>query len=276
MKRILIISIILIANFSSSAQSYPQLRLRFGAAKSIVSAARSDHDTYFSMYDRPSPLPSGIGLEFSKPLKKPATSLLLGAFLDIQTYRLGIYPKNFIVVPGVGIISSDNGCIRFYAGLEKRIGTKNITPSKNYFSVFGGLGISYNFPGADPDQWTGGEMSDGLTSAGKYFQGIYEQDLVYVPGYKLKIRSHSAHTFTPDIFGGIRWNIRNKKGNTALAVELVCNYGLMTKFYNDIPFTLDGQPAGERLKDKGVNMQINVLIPLKNFGKKKNSNGKKI
>jgi hypothetical protein len=252
-------------------QSYPQLRLRLGASKSIVSAARSDNDTYYRMYDKRSPLPSGIGLEFSKPLKKPNTSFIAGAFLDVQPYSLGINPNSFITPPGGAVYSSGNGSIRFYAGLEKRIGRREIPAHKNYFSIFGGLGISYNFPGYRPGDAWGGSIGKGVTNDGKSFQGIYLQNPAYptFDGFYTQIRSHRAHFFTPDIFGGFRWNIRNKKGNTVLAVELVCNYGLMTKFYHDVSYTLDGQPYTDRLKDKGVNVQINVLVPLKNFGKKR-------
>lgn len=271
MKQYFIFGLTLVFHCTLVAQSHPQLRLRFGAAKSIVSAGKSQENTFFRMYDKRSPLPSGIGLEFAKPIKKQNNSLLLGAFLDVQPYSISINPKKFAIPPGGGVGSSGNGSIRFYAGLEKRIGKKQMLPSKSIISFFGGLGISYNFPGAGPGSWWGGGISDGLTTSGKVFQGYYGGQIGFpaFDAYYAKVRSHKAHTFTPDIFGGFRWNIRNKKGNTTMIVELVANYGLMTKFYHDVSYTLDGQPQMDRLKDKGVNVQINVLIPLKNFGKKK-------
>jgi hypothetical protein len=254
----------------SFSQDHPQLRLRLGVNKPIVSAGRSQDNTLYRMYDR-GLRPSGIGLEFSKPLKKPYTRFFAGAFFNFNGFSVGINPEKFSQAPAAGTFLSDYGATSFYAGFEKRIGKRKLAPNRDYISIVGGVGLSYNSPGAGPDEWFGGSIGDGITNEGKYFQGIYK-DNPYNPvfsGYMTAIRRNRAHILTPEIFGGFRWPIHNKKGIRVVEIELIVNYGLNAKYYLDMPYTLDGQYQMDRLKDKGVNIQLNVLIPLKNFGKRK-------
>jgi hypothetical protein len=261
--------IVFILSFTSKAQlSHPQLRLKLGGSKSIVSSGRSDDNTAYKMTDKKSPLPSGLGLEFVKPLKKlENTNLIIGGFLQVQGYAVGINENFFSDPPGINI-ASDRRFVRLYVGLEKKLGKKPIPINKNYISVFGGLGLSINGSTAYSENAFSGSIRDGITKDGKHFQGIYYDGGLY-PNYFTELHDRAAHFISPDIFGGFRWNIRNKKGNNVLTVELMATYGLMNKFVLDLPYTLDGVRTEDQIKDKGVNVQLNVLIPLKNFGKKK-------
>jgi hypothetical protein len=254
----------------SLSQEYPQLRLRLGAAKSVVSAGRSQNNTLYRLYDVPSPLPSGIGLEYSKPLKKPYTRFVAGAFLNLNFFALDINPEKFSQVPAAGTLRSSFGNINLYAGFEKRIGKRQLTPNRDYVSFFAGVGLSYNPPGDKPGYWFGGGISDGVTKDGKYFQGIYKDNINPVfSGYFTAVHVTRAHILSPDFFAGFRWPIHNKKGDVAAEIELIVKYGLSSKYYIDVSYTLDGQYQMDRLKDRGVNVQLNVLIPLRNFGKRK-------
>jgi hypothetical protein len=114
-------------------------------------------------------------------------------------------------------------------------------------------------------------VSDGITKEGKAFRGIYYDgrgNPVFAD-YFSRISVQRPSIISPDIFAGLRWHIRTKKGKTALTVELSANLGLSTKHYIDVSYTLDGQYQTDRLKDRGAGVQLNVLVPLKNFGKKR-------
>ncbi len=268
MRFLAIVPFCLICLFSTAQLNKPQLRMRIGYAKSIVTSGKSDDNTIYKMYNEHSYHTSGIGIEYAKPLKSNKNnSLLLGVFFDGQSFALGVNTEKFSQAPVSSILWSSKSPIRLYAGFEKRIGKKELEFHKNYFTFFGGLGISYNGE-ARPTVWEGKVIGDGVTTEGKYFQGEYIDGPLF-SGYYMGVHARAAHVISPDVFAGLRWNIRNKKGNNAFGVELLMNYGLMTKLYLDMPYTLDGQPVSDRIKDKGVNVQLNMIIPLKNFGKRK-------
>lgn len=239
-----------------------------GAGKSIVSVGKSQENTLYRMYGNQS---SGIGLELLFPNKWKNTHLSMGAFLEVLPYSIGINQEKFTQSPGGGSLGSGNGSIKFYASIEKRIGNKELSMHRNFFTFFGGGSVYYNFPGSGPDDWFGGSISDGITKDGKVFRGIYYDgrgNPVFA-GYFTHIVAHRASFFSPDIFAGLRWHIRTKKGKTALIVELSTDLGITTKHYIDVSYTLDGQYQTDRLKDRGASVQLNVLIPLKNFGKRR-------
>lgn len=253
---------------SSLAQEYPQLRLKFGATRAFSS---SSGNNFYRMLDKHSPLPSGIGLEYQRPMKKPGQHFFAGAFLHLQPYVVGINPARFTTVPGAGDMSSGYGNIRVYAGWEKRLGKMDIPAHRNYFSVFGSLGLAWNPGSQNTDSWFGTTIGDGLTTDGRIFRGEYFDGRGYpeFAGYYSKLRQRPAHALTPVLSAGLRWNIRNKKGNTCLVTELSFNYNPVSVYYLDISYTLDGQPAMDRLKERGSSIQLNLLIPLKTFRKKK-------
>jgi|CXWL01.1.fsa_nt_gi hypothetical protein len=261
-------SLCFITLFSSAQLNNPQIRMRIGVARSVVSSGMSDLNSAYRIYDDGSLSLSWIGFEYAKPIwKKRNMNLLLGVFFDEQSYAVGINSNRFSLQPQSSILKSSNSSIRLYTGLEKRIGKKELEKHNDYFSFFGGLGISYNGR-MQSSGWSGKNVADGTTTDGKHFEGVYENGPV-LTGYFMQVHDRAANSITPDIFAGFRRNIHNQKGNNTLGVELLMNYALMTKFYLDMPYTLDGQPASDRVKNRGTNIQLNLIIPLKNFRKRK-------
>jgi hypothetical protein len=273
-KNLYFLFIFTISATQSHSQQQPRLSLRAGVAKSIVSAGKSQENTLYRMYDYQSPLPSGIGLELLFPNKWKNTNLFMGAFLEIHPFMIGINPDKFSQPPGGGLLGSGSGSIKFYAGVEKRIGNKEIAVHRNFFTFFGGVSIYYNGKTGGPDGGFSGSVGDGITKDGKAFRGIYYDGRgnPIFADYVSQITPRSAHMFSPDIFGGFRWHIRTIKGKTALTVELSTNIGLTAKHSIDVSYTLDGQYQSDRLKERGASVQLNILIPLKNFGIKRKSN----
>lgn len=244
--------------------------MRLGVGRSLLSSGTSDNGAVYRIYDLGSIAASWIGFEFSKPFQKNKNmNLLLGIFFDEQSYAVGINPKRFSQQPSSSTLRSSQSPIRVYSGLEKRIGKKELEQGSGYLSFFGGLGISYN-GSRQSSGWSGKEIGEGTTTDGKHFEGEYiNNPLITFTGYFMGVHERAAHPVTPDIFAGIRWNMLNQKGNIALGAELLINYALVTKFYIDMPYTLDDQPESDRLKNRGTNVQLNLIIPLKNFRKKK-------
>jgi len=141
-----------------------------------------------------------------------------------------------------------------YAGYEKFIGRNLAKPRKNYFSVVGGLGLAFtlnrlNWQTTIPEKY--------LTHNG----GTIE-------GYTSNI-TKNAFPVAPCVYAGVRYNVNNKKGNTVLILELVGSYGFSSFYRETIDYTLDGAARRDVLKEKGFSVQLNVIVPLCSFGKKR-------
>lgn len=271
MKLLPVTFILLLYNTHTFAQSAPQLRLRLGIIKALPASTKYNEQGLYKFFNKQSPYPSGIGFEYYKPLKQVTSALIIGANLSFQPYVVGINPDKFSVVPSGPGIASDYGSIRMYIGLEERLGKINIPMHKNYFSIFMNIGLSYNSSGSGDGSWRGTTIEDGITIDGKIFTGEYYDGRgnPAFAGYYSQLRAHAAHTFSPDLAAGFRWNIRNKKGKTVLVTELQYSIGITTKYYMDIAYRLNGQSTFDRLKDKGMNFQLNTVIPLFSFRNKK-------
>ncbi len=242
--------------------------MRYGYGRSVASNGQQEDNNVYRKYDANFIATSGIGFEFVKPMKKDKNAnWMLGVFFDNQLYVVGINNEKFSQLPQpASKYKSSVSSARLYAGFEKRLSQKPLKQDRNYITFIGGAGISYNGK-KEGAGWSGKHIGDGITDKGEHFQGAYE-NFITLTGYYMKVSNRSAHPVSPDIFAGFRWNIRNQKGRNALGVELLMNYSLLTKFYLDMPYALDGQPASDRLKVKGTNIQLNAIIPLKNFRKK--------
>jgi hypothetical protein len=188
--------------------------------------------------------------------------------MDIQAFDSSPNLKNFESFFGGATIGLRSFVLRLYAGIEQRIGKKEIPPYKNYFSVFAGLGLTINSFGGPGDGTYGTSPDYGTTKDGRQFQSPYTGSSLGGPYSKL-VYAESKFISTPTIFGGLRWHIRNKKGNDAMVVELLGNYGLGRYYNYYMPYTLDGVEYTDALGEKGVCVQLNILIPLHNYRKKK-------
>lgn len=240
-----------------------QVRLRFGAAKSFKSGNNNGlHKT--GGYG--SPLPSGIGLEYFRPLPEKKAGMLFGAFFEVQGYSGGINQHKFQTGMGGYGYGSQYGSIKLYAGYEKTL-TKNKRINANSFSLIAGAGLGINAMGVGGKM--GGYEITGTTINGDAYRGTYlnEPDGTWTNGYYFIINPKTANIFTPDLFAGLRWNIKNRQAKTVFVVEGIVNYSLIPKVYIEFPYTLNGNPMKDRIKNYGFNAQLNVLIPLKTFNK---------
>ncbi len=253
------------STFLSISQTHPQLRLKLGIVKTFASPFVSEGFAYKNVSVN-SPYPV-LGLEFTKPVKNEHNNWFAGVSFDIQEFRSAPNLNNFDSYLNSGTIGLSLYTLRFYGGFEKKIGNKDIPANKNYFSFFGGLGLTFN-KGPDLGPFGTGPAY-GITKDGRQFISPANTNPFIPDPYLEQVYVGDGSFLSPTIFGGLRWHIRNKKGNDAMTVELLGNYGL-TRYYNyKMPYTLDGVPYMDKMGEKGVCLQLNFLIPLKNFGKRK-------
>lgn len=270
MRHLFALSLALALSINTNAQSKPQLRLKLGASKAFLTKDVSDNNGLYKMNNSLSINASGIGVEFFKPLEKQGLGMVLGIFINNQTFAVDINPEKFSITPNNETTESSYTTYRFYGGLDKRLSKPSDQIQKNYFSIFGNIGITLNPNGEGPGSWMGKKVGDGVTKDSKVFKGVFYDGFgnSQIAGYYTQIRAHKASTFSPDISAGLRYNIQNHKGKTVFIAETIFTYGITNKYYIDMNYTLDAQVKVDRLKDKGTNLQLNFLIPLYTFRKK--------
>lgn len=245
---------------------HPQLRLKLGAVKTFASPFVSEGFAYKNT-SLHSPYPI-IGLEFSKPIVSHNRSWFLGFSQDIQGFAQTPNLKNFQIFRSSGTSQLVIGTWKLYGGIEQRLGKKEMPINKNYLTVMGAIGLTINPFGGNGERAFGSGGEEGITKDGKYFRSPYG-NYFFGSDYYSVVYVRRTNLISPTLIAGLRWHIRNRKGDEALTVELLANYGL-TRYYNYyIPYTLDNIPQTDKLGEKGVNVQLNILIPLRNFGKKK-------
>ncbi|MEO6815003.1 MAG: hypothetical protein ABI172_13810 [Ginsengibacter sp.] len=262
MKHLFFFTISFFVFFSSYGQE--QIRLKFGAAKSFRTGNNNSGLHRTGGYA--SPLPSGIGLEYFRPLPERRAGLLVGAFFDVQGYSAGLNQVRFRTGIGGFGFGSQYGSVKIYGGLEKIL-SKNRRPGANSLSVIAGAALGINAMGVRGKM--GGPERTGITLKGDTYRGVHlnEPEGTWTDGYYFIVDAKTANTFTPEIFAGLRWNINNRRAETIFIVEGIVNYSLMPKVYIEFPYTLNGQPMKDRINNYGFNAQLNVLIPLKTFMK---------
>ena len=259
----LLIAAAVLFTFHSFAQPYPQLRLKLGATKNFRSPPGMSTGFAYKSGVSNSPYP-GFGLEYSKPLKNGRSFFLAGVSFDMLSYSTVLNEKNFSTIATGGIPQVITGVFKPYIAYESRFSKKELPPHKNYFTWFVGLGLTINpfskkgtfamanYDYRDPNAYG----TYGITNDGRELKGS-----------ELYISNQT--NFSAAAIAGLRWHIRNKRGSEIMLVELLVNYGL-TRYYNyEHHYRLNGQPAFDRLGEKGFYVQLNVIIPLANFGKRK-------
>lgn len=249
-------------------QSYGQDQLRFKVGVSRTFPTGNNSGLLHSTMGSNSYLPSQIGLEYYHLLPEKKAGFLAGAAFEVQRYGGGINYSKFQPTIGRFSLGSDYGSIKLYAGYEKIL-IKGKKPNSNTFSVFGGAGLGINVIGMGGRAIQGFEAT---TLNGDLYQGTYfrEEDEAAGKDRSFVIRARRANTITPEVFGGMRWNIKNRQAQTVVTLEAVVNYSLLPKAYIEFPYTLNGVPKVDRIKNNGLNAQFNVLVPFKTF--KINSN----
>lgn len=254
--------LLLLFSFSFSF-GQDQLRLRGGYAKSFASGKNVG---LHSVTSRGAHMASGIGLEYFKPTKE-RDGYLFGAFMDIQAYMGTTNYRKFPVSPRSFSTKISKGDIKLYGGYERSL-SNNPRLNANYFSLHGGVGLGLNGLGGSGGMKVHATEEMGRTLDGDIYGGVYIDEGWWTPGYYISVDVRPANWITPEIFAGLRWNIRNRKTVPVLALEGVVNYSLLTKTYVEFSYTLNGEPKTDRIKDYGLNAQFNLVIPLKTFRKK--------
>jgi hypothetical protein len=243
------------------------LRLKLGAVKTFASPGVSVGYA-FKNSSRVSPYPV-FGLELAKRLRNRNHHVFVGVSFDIQGFSESLIYKNFQTVisdgGGLGLVLAT---WRLYAGFELRIGRKTEPKNKNYFAVFGGMGLTLNPFGGSGEGPISTGKSEGITKNGEHFLSPYTPGS-FMGDYQTQVYVKREFPITPTVFAGIRWHITNKKGNDALILELLANYGLGRYYNYHMPYTIDGVNHEDVLGEKGVCIQFNILIPLVNFKKHK-------
>lgn len=144
--------------------------------------------------------------------------------------------------------------VQLYVGIEKKM-LKNSAPQyKNYFSLVGGIGLNYFYYKSDETGLY--TVSYGKTKSGETLSGMDVGITHNIFG-------------APSVFGGIRYNITNTKGERVVILELLVNHGLVKYFDWRIKYQIDSQERIDYLPEKGFNIQFNVIVPLFNFSKSK-------
>jgi hypothetical protein len=261
MKHLLFLLVSTFIFFHANAQD--QIRVRFGASKSFNSGKNAG----FNMTGgHKAPLPSGFGLEYYRPLPSKKMGLLFGVFGELEGYSGGLNPDKF--PPGIFTMKSAStyGSIRLYGGIEKIL-TGTTRPNANTISVIGGVAVGINTMGLYGNISYPSLNKPIQTKDGDKYQWLQSSSF---NGYSsvILMRPRTANLFTPELFGGLRWNIKNHQGKTVFVTEGVVNYSLLPKARIEFPYTLNGKPMVDKINDHGFNVQVNALIPVKTFWKK--------
>lgn len=237
-----------------AAQPYPQLRVKLGIIESIPTPGLSKGYAYVSAeYAFASEL---IAFEFNKPLKSGKGAWFAGFSFEPTWSKPAANKENIVVTPGSNFSSGFGGDVvmgNINLGMERNLGKKRNNPTQNYFSVFGGTGIAFPLNRiSDYDYTIPGPF---MTKKGETVEPM--------PSYT----EHVNFPFSPIVFGGLRYNITNRKGNVILVLELLVHYGL-TRYYNDhYNYKLNGVPTTDIVGEKGLNIQFNAILPIVSFKK---------
>ncbi len=245
-----------------NSQSRPQLRFKIGATKSLQYLG--DNKGYAYQINSRNKISADLCLEYSQSLKNRTLIWFAGVSLDPQNVSISLNRSNFQTFDNDPEIRIEETTFRFYTGVGKRIGKKE---SKNHFSFIGGLGLAVNFGG-----YSSGDGSplgtEGSTKAGEFFKSPYNSTFIH-PGFQTWVYHGREFHAIPTLFSGIRWQRVNKKGNDGLGLELSGNYSLKEYFRYRVPYTLDGNDHEDYFTESGAAVQLNLIIPIWNFGKRK-------
>lgn len=263
MKRITCLVFSSLMFYSLQAQPYSQIRLKTGFGLLYPSpggkgyAYKSVNGTSYSVL---------LGGEYSQPLKNGKGAWHVG-FTFQDSYSFPSPNEKNLVPTDLAVPAGQPGQTSFYffgspaktvvyAGFEWYLNRDALRPNKNFFSVVAGVGVAFTLNKLDG--W-------GYTSPLQRFQtrngGIVE-------GYASEMM-RPRFPLAPCVYAGLRYNITNRKGNVAFIIELLVNYGLAPYYREAIDYTLDGVPKRDMLRETGPNIQLNLIVPLHSFGKKK-------
>lgn len=261
---------LVISNFLY-CQNHPKISFRSGVLfKSFKSPTGNKSFAHKSFAYTPI-RPSGVGIEFSKSFKSKNELLIIGGYYCVQAFGLTGNQQNFQSGGYSGTLSTSSGYFQIYTGVEKAFTDKDFPENQNYFSVFGGLNLTYNKPGNENGGGISFSTSDGITRDGRVYRGVYKSfpSNPNFNGYYVTVSKERKSIVSAGFFAGSRYHINNKKGKNLFTPELILNYGLSKNYDRLVKYTLDNIIQYDRLKEIAFSIQFNFLIPLKTFGHKK-------
>jgi hypothetical protein len=227
--------------------------LKPGAAMGIAALGSSSTGYIHKKVPRKIPFPS-LGFEVSRGFPGKGTKFFGG--IKIFPVAIGyIFNERNVDVSrsyGGGLSGLDFG-LQVYGCVNKSFRKEKWPEYKNYFSFFGGLGFGF-FPKGNTD-FDIRVNEFGITKNGEQFSGTDFNWVNNIPG-------------APIIIAGVRYHITNSKGKDVAVVELATGINLIKYFDHRVTYQLNGQNRIDYLAEKSIDVQLNVLIPIKTVYKK--------
>jgi hypothetical protein len=255
-RKLIILAVAIIIYQTIQAQTpYPQIRFKAGFSFLYPSPSTKGYAFKAPAGTRGSIL---LGGEFNHPFKSQKGAWHVGFTFEDADNTPSANTKNLFYrdISGVDFTFAEGPPkTTIYGGFEKYLNRDISRPSKNYFSVFGGAGIAFTLNSLKAD-WS-------ITTNQKF----YTREGGIAEGYTSNF-SRSRIPIAPFVYGGIRYNITNAKGNDVVIIELRGSYDLAPYYRQTIDYTLNGVAMQDRLKPKGFSLQLNLIVPLYSFRKK--------
>jgi len=249
-----ILHVFFVSNLFSQSN---QLSIKIGAAKTFAAPSGTSEGFAFKNISVTYPYPT-LAVEYAWG-KKKKTNVDFYAGVSFQPiwYNGTFNYKN--VKPGSLSFTTSSGFYApmLYTGADIKVRkAKKVMPAyKNYFFITVGGGLC--LAGIDKNEHTGFQVqSYGMTYDNKIIMG----------GEMLLKRAQLP--IAPTVFGGIRYHITNSKGKPVVVLELIANYGITRYIDYAVQYEIDNQHKEDRLGEKGINIQLNVIIPIHAFKKK--------
>jgi len=246
--------ILFLMNATQLYSQKPQLSLKAGTAKTFASPFKISEGYAYKNYSKLQPYPT-LSVEYSGISKEKSFTNFAGISFQPVVYSGSFNYRN--IQPSS--VSRTGQVITIvtllYFGVERGFCNTYIPNYRDYFTWIAGIGI--NFSGLYRESEVFSTEDIASTYDGKR-----------ISGGTLSLKRANWYV-APTVFTGIRYHIRPKKDTHIFSLELIGNYGIMRYFDYAIQYKIDGEPAEDRLGEKGFNVQFNIKIPLVTFGKKK-------
>ena len=236
MRNIVLIFIGAFAIIKTSGQEI-DLSVKAGAAK-LLPAPLSAREGFAYVTKPPTwPYPS-LYFEARKTNVFKKTDLLVG--LGMQPAFSGVVTNTQNIVGGSGTeIVTVVYAFQLHVALAMSLASDQVSPSKNTFSIVGGLGFNLNGKIKDTFEL----MDGGYTKSNEVFQGT-------------KYYFQNTSFYAPAIIFGTRYHIKNGKGKEVLAMDLLLNYNLIQYYDHSFGYTIDNRPTVELIPEKGFSIQL--------------------
>lgn len=242
----------------SQDKPYPQLRLKTGLSRLFISPAGKGY-----AYQTADAIAHSVvlGGEVSLPMRSGKGALNFGftfqdSYLQPSPNARNLDPRNLLTTgSNQFFFSGAPAKTVVYGGAEFYLNRNKNRVNQNYFSVVAGGGLAFTLNSM---------KSSPFTIPGRY--NTWSGDLV--EGVLVDVKQPPLKGGAL-LYTGIRYNIRNRKGREIFIAELIYSHGISNWYHVPVEYTVNGQLRKETLREKGINVQLNLIIPLYSFKKKK-------